>query len=56
MADSSGTVATPKAKVGATDFQQKHSTDYCKTYDLVVKLISIRFSLAILAHFDLELH
>ena len=54
--DSKGNIERYKAKLVAKGFTQKDGIDYKKTFSLVSKKNSLRIILALVAHYDLELH
>ena len=54
--DSSGNVERHKARLVAKGFTQKEGIDYHETFSPVSKKDSLRIIMALVAHFDLELH
>ncbi|KAG9458112.1 hypothetical protein H6P81_002620 [Aristolochia fimbriata] len=54
--DSSGNIKRYKAHLVAKGFTQREGIDYTDTYSPVSKKDSLRIILALVAHFDLELH
>lgn len=54
--DSLDNIKLYKAKLVAKDFSQKEGIDYHKTFSLVSKNDSLRIIMALVAHFDLQLH
>jgi transposase InsO family protein len=54
--DASGNVERYKARLVAKGFTQKEGIDYHETFSLVSKKDSFRIIMALVAHFDLELH
>ena len=54
--DSKGNIERYKARLIAKGFTQKDGIDYKKTFSLVSKKNSLRIILALVAHYDLELH
>jgi hypothetical protein len=54
--DASGNVERYKARLVANGFTQKEGIDYYETFSLVSKNDSFRIIMALVAHFDLELH
>ena len=54
--DSKGNVERYKARLIAKGFTQKEGIDYKETFSPVTSKDSFRIIMALLAHFDLELH
>jgi hypothetical protein len=54
--DSKGKIERFKAKLVAKGFTQKEGTDYIETFSPVSKNDSFRIMMALVAHYDLELH
>ncbi|KAL6314515.1 hypothetical protein AAG906_026851 [Vitis piasezkii] len=54
--DSKGNIERHKAKLVAKGFTQKGGIDYKETFSPVSKKDSLRIIMALVAHFDLELH
>jgi hypothetical protein len=54
--DASGNVERYKARLVAKSFTQKEGIDYHETFSPVSKNDSFRIIMALVAHFDLELH
>ena len=54
--DSKGDVERYKARLVAKSFTQKKGIDYKETFSLVSSKNSFRKIMALVAHFDLELH
>ena len=54
--DSLGNIERYKARLVAKGFTQKDSIDYNETFSLVSKKNSFRIIMALVAHFNLELH
>jgi hypothetical protein len=54
--DASGNVERYKARLMTNDFTQKEGIDYHETFSLVSKKDSFKIIMALVAHFDLELH
>ncbi|KAG9458306.1 hypothetical protein H6P81_002814 [Aristolochia fimbriata] len=54
--DSSGNIERYKARLVAKEFTQREGIDYTDTYSPVSKKDSLHIILALVAHFDLELH
>ena len=54
--DSIGNIERQKARLVATIFTQKDGIDYKETFSPVSKKDSLRIIMALVAHYDLELH
>ena len=54
--DSKGNIEHYKARLVAKGFTQKDSIDYKKTFSPISKKDSLRIIMALIAHYDLELH
>ncbi|KAJ9558495.1 hypothetical protein OSB04_013109 [Centaurea solstitialis] len=54
--DQNGNVERYKARLVAKGFTQKEGVDYKETFSLVSRKESLRIVLALVAHFDLDLH
>jgi hypothetical protein len=54
--DASGNVERYKARLVAKDFTQKEGIDYHETFSPISKKDSFRIIMALVAHFNLELH
>ncbi|CAH9072186.1 unnamed protein product [Cuscuta epithymum] len=54
--DSNGNIERYKVRLVAKGFTQKHGIDYKETFSPVSKKDSLRVVMALVAHFDLELH
>ena len=54
--DSKGNVERHKVRLVAKGFTQKESIEYKKTFSIVSSEDSFRIIMALVAHFDLELH
>ena len=54
--DSKGNVERYKARLVAKGYTQKHGIDYKETFSPVSRKDSLRIVMALVAHFDLELH
>ena len=54
--DSKGNTERHKARLVAKGLNQQEGIDYNETFSLVSKKASFRIILALVAHFDLELH
>jgi len=54
--DSKGNVERYKARLIAKAFNQTHGIDYKETFSLFFMKDSFRIIMALVAHFDLELH
>jgi hypothetical protein len=54
--DSKGNIERFKARLVAKDFTQREVIDYTKTFSPVSSIDSFRIIMALVAHYDLELH
>ena len=54
--DSTGNIERHKARLNAKGFTQKDDIDYKETFSPVSKKDSLRIIMALVAHYDLELH
>ena len=54
--DSTGNVKRYKARLVAKGYTQKDGIDYKETFSLVSKKDSLRIIMALVAHYDFELH
>ncbi|CAD5181857.1 unnamed protein product, partial [Musa acuminata subsp. malaccensis] len=54
--DSKGNIERYKARLVAKDFSQKEGIDYNETFSPVSRKDSLRIVIALVAHYDLELH
>ena len=54
--DSQGNIERHKARLVAKGFTQREGIDYTETFSLVSKKYSFRVIMALVAHFDFELH
>ena len=54
--DSLGNIERHKARLIAKGFNQREGIDYTKTFSSVSKKYSLRIIMALVAHFDFDLH
>ena len=54
--DSYGNIERHKARLVAKGFTQREGFDYTKTFSPISRIDSLRVIIALVAHFDLELH
>jgi hypothetical protein len=54
--DSKGKIETFKTRLVANGFTQREGIDYTETFSLVFKKDSFRIVMALVAHYNLELH
>ena len=54
--DSQGNIERYKARLVAKDFMQREGIDYNETFSPVSCKVSFRIIMALMAHYDLELH